>query len=238
MTVQPKGIALLRIVSWVTTQSSLGRSIMPAPILDFWFEFASSYSYPAAMRIGALAAEAGVEVRLRPFLLGPIFQAQGWTTSPFNLYPAKGRYAWRDLERICAELSLPFRRPEPFPQSGLLAARVALVGLEHPSGKSAWTEAFCRAVYHAQFGEGRRIDRPETIAAILSELKVDPEKTLVAAQTSEIKHRLRAQTAEAHRLQIFGAPTFITADGEMFWGNDRLESAIAWATRASSHARA
>lgn len=205
---------------------------MAVPTLDFWFEFGSTYSYPAAMRIGALAAEAGVAVRLRPFLLGPIFQAQGWNTSPFNLYPAKGRHMWRDLERICAELSLPFRRPELFPQSGLLAARVALVGLDRPSGKTAWAEDFCGAVYRAEFAEGRRIDQPETIREILSELKVDPEKTLAAAQTSEIKDRLRAQTTEARRLDIFGAPTFLTPDGEMFWGNDRLESAIAWAKRA------
>src|SRR5258708_12363167 len=93
---------------------------MSAP-LDFWFDFASTYSYPAAVRIGALAAHAGVRVRFRPFLLGPIFKAQGWTTSPFNLFPAKGRHMWRDLERLCADLSLPFRRPEPFPQNGLVA---------------------------------------------------------------------------------------------------------------------
>ena len=204
---------------------------MALPVLDFWFEFASVYSYPAAMRIDALAAAAGVEMRFRPFLLGPIFQAQGWNTSPFNLYPAKGRYVWRDVERICAELSLPFRRPDPFPQSGLLAARVALVGLGHPSGKAAWAEDFCRAVYRAEFADGRRIDQPQTIHDILSELKADPEKTLAAAQTNEIKDKVRAQTAEAQRLEIFGAPTFMTEDGEMFWGNDRLEGAIAWATR-------
>ena len=86
---------------------------MHRPHLDFWFEFASTYSYPAAMRIAPLAREAGVDVRFRPFLLGPIFKAQGWDTSPFNLFAAKGRYMWRDLERICAELGLPFRRPEP-----------------------------------------------------------------------------------------------------------------------------
>jgi 2-hydroxychromene-2-carboxylate isomerase len=63
---------------------------MPGPVLDFWFEFASTYSYPAAMRIGPLARNAGVQVRWRPLLLGPIFKAQGWDTSPFNLYPAKG----------------------------------------------------------------------------------------------------------------------------------------------------
>jgi 2-hydroxychromene-2-carboxylate isomerase len=70
--------------------------------LDFWFEFASTYSYPAAMRISALAEASGVDVRWRPFILGPIFKAQGWATSPFNLYSAKGRNMWRDLERICA----------------------------------------------------------------------------------------------------------------------------------------
>jgi 2-hydroxychromene-2-carboxylate isomerase len=205
---------------------------MAPATLDFWFEFSSTYSYPATMRIGAIAAQAGVAVRLRPFLLGPIFQAQGWNTSPFNLYPAKGRHMWRDLERICAELALPFRRPEPFPQSGLLAARVALAGLHHPLGQAAWVEDFCRAVYRAQFAEARRIDQPETILAILSELKVDAERTLAAAHTTEIKDKLRVQTAEAQRLDIFGSPTFITSDGEMFWGNDRLESAIAWARRA------
>ena len=106
---------------------------------------------------------------------------------------------------------------------------MALVGLPHPSAEAAWTEDFCHAVYRAEFAEGRRIDQLETIRDILSELKVDPEKTLAAAQTDEIKDKLRAQTAEAQRLEIFGAPTFITADGELFWGNDRLESAIAWA---------
>jgi 2-hydroxychromene-2-carboxylate isomerase len=204
---------------------------MTPATLDFWFEFSSTYSYPATMRFGALAARAGVAVRLRPFLLGPIFQAQGWNTSPFNLYPAKGRHMWRDLERICAELALPLRRPEIFPQSGLLAARVALAALQQPSGQAVWVEDFCRAVYRAQFAEGRRIDQAETIVAILSELKVDAERMLAAAHTSDIKDKLRAQTAEAQRLEIFGSPTFIASDGELFWGNDRLESAIAWAKR-------
>src|SRR5437762_3071367 len=67
---------------------------MPTPSLEFWFDFASTYSYLAAARIGPLAAEAGIVVRFRPFLLGPIFKAQGWDSSPFNLYPAKGRNMW------------------------------------------------------------------------------------------------------------------------------------------------
>src|SRR4051794_16765870 len=79
--------------------------------VEFWYEFASTYSYPAAMRIERLAAEAGVQLRWRPFLLGPIFQEFGWKDSPFNIYPAKGRYMWRDLERICASDGLPLKLP-------------------------------------------------------------------------------------------------------------------------------
>ena len=196
---------------------------MPAA-LDFWFDFASTYSYPAAVRIGALAARADVRVRFRPFLLGPIFTAQGWTTSPFNLYPEKGRYMWRDLERLCADLDVPFRRPDPFPQNSLLAARVALVALDQGRG-----EAFCVALFRAQFGDGRRIDDVGVLDDVLATLQIDPSPVLAAARSDANKTRLRAQTEEAQRLGLFGAPSFMTEDGELFWGNDRLEAALRWA---------
>ena len=200
---------------------------MSAPSLDFWFDFASTYSYPAAMRVRALADAAGVKVNFRPFLLGPIFMAQGWDTSPFNLYPAKGRNMWRDLERICADLSLPaVRRPEPFPQNGLLAARVALLSLGE-----TWGEEFCVAVFRAQFAQGQRVDDVATITDLLTALNVPAAATLAAAQSDENKMRLRSETEEAQRRGVFGAPTFTTAGGELFWGNDRLERALAWAKR-------
>jgi 2-hydroxychromene-2-carboxylate isomerase len=198
---------------------------MARPVLDFWFDFASTYSYPSAMRIGALADAARIDVRFRPFLLGPIFKALGWETSPFNLYPAKGRNMWRDLERLCADLSLPFVRPDPFPQNSLLAARVALAV---PQTKR---DAFCTAVFRMQFVDGRRIDQRDAIGTILAGLDTDPAALLAAAQTDAIKDQLRAATAEAQQLGVFGAPTFITPDGELFWGNDRLERALAWAQR-------
>src|SRR4051794_9714226 len=151
------------------------------PALDFWFDFASTYSYPAAMRIGALAQTAGVTVRYRPFLLGPIFKAQGWDNSPFNIYTAKGRNMWRDLERLCADLHLPFGRPDPFPQNGLLAARVALAVPEAVAGD------YCRAVFRAEFGMARRIDDASTVAAVLSHLKVDVPHVIERAQSDAIK---------------------------------------------------
>jgi len=199
---------------------------MTAPTLDFWFEFASTYSYPAAMRIGALAQERGVTVRWRPFLLGPIFRAQGWDNSPFNLYPVKGRYMWRDLARICEQLGLPFTQAAPFPQNTLLAARVAIVAL-----REGWGEDYCRAVYRAEFGAGRDIGEPDAIADVLGGLKQNAQDVMQRAQDDAVKSALRAQTEEAERLGLFGAPSFVTSDGELFWGNDRLEAALAWAKR-------
>jgi len=178
------------------------------------------------MRLAPLAKAGSIAVRWRPFMLGPIFSDQGWDTSPFNLYPAKGRNMWRDLERICLALNLPFTRPNPFPQNTLHAARVALIGLAE-----SWGEDYCRAIYCAEFGEGRSVENEETIANVLQDLRQDARAVLQRARSDEIKAQLRAQTEEARKLDIFGSPSFVTADGELFWGNDRLEAALNWAGR-------
>jgi 2-hydroxychromene-2-carboxylate isomerase len=192
--------------------------------IDFFYEFASTYSYITAMRVAPLALAAGVTVRWRPFLLGPIFKQQGWDTSPFNLYPAKGRYMVRDCERQCAALGIAFHLPDPFPQNTLTAARVALAALAE-----GWGEEFSRAVYRAQFAEGRQIGSAEVVGAIVRDLGRD-DAVLARAQSDAIKQELRATTEEAQRLGIFGAPSFV-AGGELFWGNDRLEQALAYAKR-------
>jgi 2-hydroxychromene-2-carboxylate isomerase len=205
-----------------------GTCLMPTSRrVDFWFEFASTYSYPAALRIAPLAAKAGVGLRWRPFLLGPILRAHGLDDSPFNLHPVKGRYMWRDLERMCAALDLPLRRPQPFPQPSLLAARVALVAFAQAFG-----EDLVRAVYTAQFADGQQIGDRAVLAALIAGLGGAAEAVLARAESDDVKLKLRAETEAARTTGIFGAPSFVTADGELFWGNDRLEAALAWATRA------
>ena len=128
------------------------------PKIEFWFDFASTYSYPAAMRVEELAGSHGCSVQWRPFLLGAIFQKQGWNDSPFNIYPAKGRYMWRDLERLCASLELPFRKPSQFramvwrrraspaPMRVPRGLRSLCVGCTKPISRTTWTShnrAFC-----------------------------------------------------------------------------------------------
>jgi len=197
--------------------------------LDFWFDFASTYSYLTAARIDPLAAGHGVAVRWRPFLLGPIFASQGWSTSPFNIYEVKGRYMVRDIERIAAARGLTFALPKPFPQRSLLAARVALaipdMGLR---------AEFSRAIMHAQFADGLQIDAPGTIAEGLSAAGLEAGPILAEAGSEAIKLQLRRETEQARAIGIFGAPAFVTQDGEMFWGDDRLEQALDWAQRPAA----
>ncbi|MBU1209780.1 MAG: 2-hydroxychromene-2-carboxylate isomerase [Alphaproteobacteria bacterium] len=192
--------------------------------LQFWYEFASTYSYPAAMRIEEAAARQGIDVSWQPFLLGPIFNALGWNTSPFNLQPEKGRYMWRDLERICAAMDLPpMRKPTPFPQNSLKAARVALC-LEDGEPRTR----FSQAVYGAQFAWLLPIDDGKVLADILNRQGLSADAILARSVEPETKQALRSQVAKARHLGIFGAPSFITSDGEVFWGNDRLEDAVRW----------
>lgn len=179
------------------------------------------------MRIESLAFSHHVDIEWNPFLLGPVFKAHGWNDSPFNIYPAKGRYMWRDMERICDSLSIPFRRPSVFPRNGLLAARIATRFKD-----STWIANFVRAIYRANFADDLDIGDSAVVAGCLAQVGVDSNEIVATANSDESKLLLRSQNAIAAQLNIFGAPSFV-ANGELFWGNDRLEQALQWLTTAT-----
>ncbi|AHV91255.1 2-hydroxychromene-2-carboxylate isomerase [Bordetella holmesii] len=170
-----------------------------APVVQIWFDFASPYSYLAMARVHVLASQAAVLYELQPFLLGPIFQAQGWNDSPFRLYPGKGAYMMRDI------------------------ARLALLGKSQP-----WGLDFCQAVFGANFAQDRDIQDEDVMREILQNLGLDATDWIARAKTEATKEALRQQVDRARQHGIFGAPTFLVGD-EMFWGNDRLEDALQWA---------
>lgn len=196
------------------------------PQLTFWYDFASTYSYLSAMRIDDVAGAADVEVVWQPFLLGPIFVSQGWKTSPFKIYPAKGAYMIRDIDRIADERGLSFAMPKAFPANSLKAARVALAGQ-----KDGWIASFSRAVYSAQFASQRDISDTEVLTDILERQGLDAARIIKEIDAEDIKDRLKENTNTAKSLGIFGSPSFTTEDDELFWGDDRLEQAVAWAKR-------
>lgn len=196
--------------------------------MECWFDFGSNYSYLGMMRIERLAADTGVRIALKPFMLGPIFKSLGWETSPFVLQAIKGNYVWRDMQRQCDKYGLRWRRPSVFPRNALLAARVALQG-----EATLWLDEFCRQVMLANFADDREIGDEAVIAGILVGLGADSGAIIAAAGSDACKAALRERTAQAQARGIFGAPMFFV-DDEMFWGNDRLEDALAQAARKST----
>lgn len=196
---------------------------MSATPLEFWFDFASTYSYVAAMRIEDLCRSAGVPLAWRPFLLGPIFARQGWDDSHFNIYPARGAYMWRDLERLTTKFGLPWRRPSVFPRITTLAARVACAVAGEP-----WAGAFIRRCFVANFGEDRAVGEETVVRDVIRELGRDDDSVLAVAVDGAHRRLLRANTERAIERGIFGAPDCIVG-GELFWGEETLEDAIAWA---------
>ena len=196
--------------------------------ITFWYEFASPYAYFSMMRIGDLCKAKGVEVVYQPFLLGPIFKQQGWHTSPFLIYEAKGKNFFRDIEREAEFYGLPpITILQDFPQSGVLATRLTLIGLQQ-----GWGVDFSKAVYRRQFQDGLPIGGEEDLRGVLQKMDVGSvDDLLTQACGDEVKAQLWAISDQAKDIGIFGAPSFVVGD-ELFWGNDRLERAIEYACRA------
>ena len=130
---------------------------------------------------------------------------------------------WRDMDRLCAALGLPMQHPSVFPRNHLLAARVACAAQDQP-----WLPSSSRRCDRANFGEDRDTTSPEVIGALLEQHGQAPGRWIAIAADPGTKDKLRQQTERAIALGIFGAPSFSVGD-ELFWGNDRLEQALAFA---------
>lgn len=199
----------------------------PRPTIDFWFEFGSNYSYLSAMRIEEAAAQRGVTVNWRPFLLGPIFQSLGWNSSPFVLQQTKGAYVWRDMQRQCAKYGIPWRMPSVFPRPTTIPMKVAAAFAGEP-----WIGRYCRTFMTKNFALDEDINTLEQVSKVLADIGVDAHDVIDATFADDRKNLLREATAEAQAKRIFGAPMFFVRD-EMFWGNDRLDDALAFAVETA-----
>jgi 2-hydroxychromene-2-carboxylate isomerase len=197
---------------------------MSAP-LDFWFDFASPYGYLASTRIDDIAARHGRTVRWRPILLGAVFKVSGM--KPVMDQPLRGEYLIHDVPRFARLLGVPLTMPAKVPLNGLAACR-AFWWLE-PSDP-AKAHALAKAIYHAPWGEGRDVAAAEQVAEVAAPLGIPAADLIAGVQEPLVKDRLRAETDEAIRRGVFGAP-FIQIDGESFWGADRLDQIDQWLAR-------
>lgn len=194
--------------------------------MDFWVSIGSTYSYLTVMRIEQAATDAGVALRWRPFNVRDIMVSQN--NIPFRDKPVKTAYMWRDMERRAMTHGLPISVPAPYPLTHLpLANQVALVGM-----REGWGVDYIKQTYKRWFVDSEPAGSEPNLSASLAALGVDAAAAIATAHSDEFVDLLAAQTQIAMDIGVFGSPSFVIGP-EVFWGDDRLEDALAWAkTRA------
>lgn len=191
--------------------------------LAFWYEFGSTYTYLSVTRIEKLAEAAGVAVVWKPFLLMPVLNHWG-VDNPYTTNPAKCTYMWTDIMRRAEELGIPIEKPSVYPPNSLVTARVAKLGMDE-----GWGIAFTKEAFRQHWLHDVIVGTDANTEAGLRAAGQDPAEALERALSTANKEALRAQTDEAIALGLFGSPSFVI-EGEIFWGDDRLEMALKRAT--------
>jgi 2-hydroxychromene-2-carboxylate isomerase len=185
--------------------------------LEVFWDAGSPYTYLAITQLEGLAKRTGVEIELIPFLLGGVFKAAG-NTMPAAV-PAKAIHLIQDLARWRDYYGVPMKLPPaevPFPLNTLVPMRVAVAAKKAGKG-----DEYCRALFHAYWGEGRDVSQPAEIEKIAASIGLDGKALLEQSSSPEVKDQLRANTDEAVRRGAFGAPAMFIGE-ELYWGNDRL----------------
>lgn len=183
--------------------------------VEFFYDYASTYSYLAHREIESLAARHDAELVYRPMVLGFVFKATG--NSMPAAVPAKAAYMVHDVRRWVRHLGVPFQMPSVFPVNTIRALRGAIAALEDGS-----FVAYNHAVMEAYWANDQDIGNVEVLTGIVDAAGLDGARLMARCETDAVKSALKSNTDEAVARGVFGAPTFFVGD-QIFWGNDRLE---------------
>ncbi len=185
--------------------------------VEFYFDFGSPAAYIAYTQLPRIASETGAALVWKPMLLGGVFQATG-NRSPVEI-PAKGPYVMEDLTRCARRFGAAFAHNPHFPINTLLLMRGA-TGLQMREPERF--DAYVKAVFQSIWVDGRNMNDPATVGAVLQQAGFDAPTILALTQEQGVKDRLKSVTQEAVARGVFGAPTMFV-DDQMFWGQDRLD---------------
>jgi 2-hydroxychromene-2-carboxylate isomerase len=190
------------------------------PRATFYFDLGSPFAYLAAERLGEVMPE---PVHWQPVSLGALFKLTG--RSSWALGDSERRQAgMAEVQRRALLYGLgPIRWPDPWPTNYLFAMRACTFAFQVGRGR----EFTVKALRHA-FQHGHDLGVPEHVLEVAGEVGLDLAAVEEAGRDPQVKLALRAATDAAHELGVFGVPT-LAIDGELFWGDDRLEDAAAMA---------
>ncbi|AFY18722.1 2-hydroxychromene-2-carboxylate isomerase [Pseudomonas sp. UW4] len=185
--------------------------------VEFYFDLGSPATYLAYTQLPKICAQTDTRLVYIPLLLGGVFKATG-NASPATI-PAKGRYMFQDLDRYAKRYGVPLKFNPHFPINTLMLMRaVTGMQLRHPERFAAFLDCLFKAIWV----EGRNLDEPATVAAVLSENGFHPQEVLALTADEEIKTALKDNTEKAVKRGVFGAPSMFV-DNQLYFGQDRLD---------------
>lgn len=187
--------------------------------VDCYFAPNSPWTYLGHARFAAMVAKVGASVRLLPVDLGQVFPVSGGLPLPQRA-PQRQAYRLLELKRFAEALALPLVvQPRFFPVAGLAASQLIVV-TEQVLGTAA-AMRLTGAIGAAVWAQERDIADAATLAALLDECGLDAG-LLAQSQSAEVQNRYAQNTQAAIEAGVFGAPSYVV-DGELFWGQDRLD---------------
>lgn len=187
-------------------------------VVDYYFSLASPFTYLGGKRFATMATGHGATIRHKPVVLAEVFAVSGGLPLAKRA-PQRRAYRLLELKRWSRRLGIPIV-PEPkfFPVDDATAARMVIAA--DRDGMDAGRLA--RAILRAVWAEERDIADRSALAAIAAGCALDGAALLAAADGEDADRIHRSNTAEAIERGVFGAPTYVI-DGEIFWGQDRLD---------------
>lgn len=193
--------------------------------IEFWFSIGSTYTYLSVTRLAEVTQKTGVSFSWQPFSVRKIMREMDNVPFPPSKQ-VKVDYMWRDIERRAQGYGFTTNVPAPYPLKEFdLANRVAVLARQE-----GWCESYVRGTYRCWFIDGHEAGSDVNLMQTLSEIGQDKSRVLELAGSPDVEAAYLNQTKSAKRAGIFGSPSFIV-DGELFWGDDRLEDAITWARK-------
>ena len=191
--------------------------------INFWFSIGSTYTYLSVNRISEVAKRENLSINWRPFSVRKIMMDMD--NIPFTppSKKVKSDYMWRDIERRAKFYGFEAKVPAPYPLSQFdLANQIAILGM-----LEGWGVDYVYKTYQRWFQQGKEPATEPNLTEIFEELDLDHDETIKKANEDVIKDQYLQNTETAYKNGVFGSPSFIY-EGEVFWGDDRLEDCIKW----------
>ena len=188
--------------------------------VEFLFDLGSPTTYLAYTQLPAICEQTDSQLIYIPILLGGVFKATG-NASPATI-PAKGRHMIQDLDRYARRYGVPLKFNPHFPINTLVLMRaVTGIQLHHPER----FVAFIDCLFKALWVDGRNLNDPATVAAVLSGNGFDPNEVLALTADETVKATLKDNTEKAVQRGVFGVPSMFV-DNQLYFGQDRLDFVI------------